>query len=684
MSVETNRPSATRADAPLGVDSAMGRFAARIAHRFGVDVSDYGLLHAWSISEPESFWGEVWDFFGMVSSQSYDTVLENRQMPGARWFTGARLNYADQVLRHVGSLSTPAIVVVAEDGNRHDVSWEDLGHRVTAFAATLRSAGVVPGDRVVGYLPNADEAIVAFLGTAAVGAVWACCAPDYGASAASDRLAQLEPTVLIGATAYSFGGVLRDRRDVLGELVVRLAPRVVVTVPRGGLDMEPADRIAGPQWLTWAEAVAPSGDEPLRTEQVPPDHPLWVLFSSGTTGIPKGIVHGHAGVAVTHLALLGLQQDLAAGDILFWYTTTNWMLWNVVVSALLTGATTVAYEGSPTFPTADRLWEIAEECGVNQLGTNPGYLQVTASAGLRPGRAHDLSQLARIMVTGAPVSESLYQWAADAVSPDIPLISTSGGTDVVSSFVGGAPGLPVRPGEIPGPLLGVAVEAFDQSGKPVRDTVGELVVTLPMPSMPVRFWNDPDEKRYRQAYFDVYPGIWRHGDWVTHTSRGSFVVHGRSDSTLNRNGVRIGSADLYNVVEGVGGVSEALVLGVELPDGTYRMPMFLVPQTDAVVDDEAIDLIRHRLRTECSPRHVPDEFHVVPAIPHTKTGKKLEVPLKRILQGAPAEDVLSLGAIDRPELVSFYVDLAQRWGDEKKHRDGTNLGQDEPSVQQRS
>lgn len=649
---------------PFGDATAMERFAAAISDRYAVDVAEFNRLHDWSITELEEFWAQVWQFFGVVSSQPYTTVLEERQMPGARWFTGARLNYVDQILQHVDVLESAAIVVVREDNTRREVTWTELNDRVTAFAATLRSTGVGAGDRVVGYLTNADEAIVAFLGSAAVGAVWACCAPDYGVSAAADRFAQLEPTVLVANTAYMYGGTLRDRRDVLAELAGRLAPRLVVTVPRGGIDLTPEAPPAGPRWITWSDAVSATTGVPLRTEQVPPDHPLWVLFSSGTTGIPKGLVHGHAGVIVTHQVLLGLHQDLSSKDTLFWYTTTNWMLWNIVVSALLLGATTVAYEGSPTYPSEDRLWQIAEQERVTQLGISPGLVKIGASAGLRPGADHDLSRLTRLMVTGAPVPAWLYDWAAEAVSPDVPLISTSGGTDVVSSFVGGAPNLPVHPGEIPGPILGVAVEAYDESGRAVRDVVGELVVTLPMPSMPLAFWGDPDGQRYRLAYFDAFPDVWRHGDWVTHTARGTFMVHGRSDSTLNRNGVRLGSADLYQVVENIPGIAEALVLGVEQPDGGYRMPMFLVPQPESTVDDRTVEVIRHRLRTECSPRHVPDEFHVVPAIPHTKTGKKLEVPLKRILQGATVEDVLSPGAIDRPELVGFYVDLARRWAAE--------------------
>lgn len=397
-------------------------------------------------------------------------------------------------------------------------------------------------------------------------------------------------------------------------------------------------------------------------DQVEADHPLWVLFSSGTTGVPKGLVHGHAGVIATHLALLTLHLDLGPGDTFFWYTTTNWMLWNIVVGALLVGATTVTYEGAPVFPDADRLWEIVARERVSVFGTSPGHLQYCAAAGLRPGDRHDLGRLRQIAVTGAPAPARLNAWVADAVGLRIQLGSTSGGTDVVGSFIGSAPSLPVHPGEISGPLLGVAVTSFDQSGHELRDAVGELVVTAPMPSMPLSLWNDPDGSKLHNAYFDSYPGIWRHGDWVTRTGHGTFIVHGRSDSTLNRNGVRFGSADIYQIVEALPEVAEALVLGVERADGSYRMPLFLVPAGAGALDEEAIERVRIRLREDASPRHVPDEIHLVQAIPHTRTGKKLEVPLKRILQGASPEAVVSEGAVDRPELLADYVALAAQWG----------------------
>ncbi|MBM7365476.1 acetoacetate--CoA ligase [Gordonia hydrophobica] len=646
----------------IPANTTMAEFAVAAGQRHSADFSTYPALHAWSVDAPEQFWAQVWDYFDVVASRRFDTVLDGAAMPGARWFSGARLNYADQVLREAERRTGPAIVVLGEDLGRIEVSWPELRDRVAAFAATLRASGVVPGDRVVGYLPNAEEAIVAFLGSAAVGATWAACAPDYGVTAAADRLEQLAPKVLVGVTATRFGGSCRDRRPVLAELAQRLAPDLVITVPRDGLDV---DHTAAPtiaRWISWDQSLR-RGDPPvdLVTEQVAPDHPLWVLFSSGTTGVPKGIVHGHAGVVVTHLAVLGLHQDLGREDIFFWYTTTNWMLWNIVVGALLLGATTVTYEGSPIHPDADLLWRIVEQEKVTQFGTSPGLLRAAMSAGLTPGCDHDLRALEKILVTGAPVSEALSTWVHESVSRSMPLYSTSGGTDVVSSFVGGCPGMPIRPGENSGPLLGVAAAAWDEAGKPVRDMVGELVVTVPMPSMPVKFWNDPDGSRYREAYFSTYPNVWRHGDWVTHTASGSFIVHGRSDSTLNRNGIRIGSADLYHVAESIEGIAEALVLGVEMSDGSYRMPMFLVLEGESPDRQELVAHLEYRLRTECSPRHVPDEFHFVEAIPHTKTGKKLEVPLKRILQGAAASEVLSMGVVDRPELIDFYVRLAAEW-----------------------
>lgn len=641
---------------PAQARTQLDLFVEAAASRFGVVTDDYWQLHRWSVTEPGQFWELVWEFFGVRASVPYDRVLSDDPMPRHRWFEGAYLNYADHVLGH-RERPGAAVISLHEDGTRAELGWADLAHQVAGFAQTLRAHGVRRGDRVVGYLTNSIEAIVAFLGCASVGGVWAGCAPDYGAAAASDRLKQLEPVVLVTVTGYPWAGALVDRRAVVGELASNLGVRTVIVVERSGLAL---DDMPGARVIGWDEAITFDGTD-AGVEQVPADHPLWVLFSSGTTGVPKGIVHGHAGVLAAHSSLLGLQHDLGPGDTMFWYTTTNWMLWNVVVSALLVGATTVVYEGSPAYPDADRLWKVVEQERVTMFGTSPGHLQHSKTAGLNPGDDHDLSALTQIAVTGAPVAPALYDWVRDSVRPGLPLVSTCGGTDVVSAFLGGAPNLPIHAGEISGPLLGVAAATYDPDGKPVRDTVGELVVTAPYPSMPLGFWNDQDAAKYHAAYFDTFPGVWRQGDWATHTGRGTFVVHGRSDSTLNRNGVRIGSSDLYQIVEKDSAVSEALVLGVECPDGIYRMPMFLVPAPGHRLEEADLARLRGLLRTDGSPRHVPDEMYVVEAIPHTKTGKKLEIPLKRILQGADPADAVSAGAVDRPELLAYYANLAQQW-----------------------
>jgi acetoacetyl-CoA synthetase len=647
-------------------DSALvGRFAAWASERTGRPLPDYPALWQWSVDEQEDFWRAVWDYFDVRASTPFERVLGSSDMPGAQWLVGARLNYADQVLRHAGRPG-PAVVSIAEDGTRRELSWDGLAAAVSGFAATLRGIGVRPGDRVVGYLTNSIEPIVAFLGTAAVGAVWAGVGPDYGVSAAADRFAQLEPSVLVAVTGYQFNGTVYDRRDEVAQLAKRLGAGVpVVVVSRAGLEFDP-ESVDGPV-LEWDAAVSGAAG-PQSTEQVPADHPLWVLFSSGTTGVPKGIVHGHGGILLAHMAALSLQLAAEPGSVFFWYTTTNWMMWNLSVSALLTGASVVTYEGSPGYPTMDRLWEIVETERVTTFGTSPGHLQYSVNAGLHPARDHDLSSLTQIGVTGSPLAPHLHGWVAANVGEGLPLVSTSGGTDVCAGFVGWAPGMPIYPGEIAAAALGVAVDSFDSSGRPVVDQVGELVVTRPMPSMPVAFWNDPDGARYQDAYFGVYPGVWRHGDWLTHTSRGTYVIHGRSDATLNRAGVRIGSADLYAVVEAMPQVTEAMVLGVELPKAEYWMPMFLVLAPGASLSEELITEIRRRLRESASPRHVPDEFFEVTALPHTRTGKKLEVPLKRILQGASPDEVLSLDAVDRPELVDFYVRLAAGRLDAQKRK----------------
>ncbi|MDX3575626.1 acetoacetate--CoA ligase [Streptomyces sp. FL07-04A] len=629
-----------------------GRWA---AHRRGVeaDLTDYCVLHRWSVTDLEGFWGAVWEYFGVDADTPYETVLAEERMPGARWFPGATLNYAHHALRNLAD-DDVAIVALDETGSGYEVTGKRLRSQVASAAATLRDLGVGRGDRVVGYLPNTPHAIVAFLAAASLGAVWSVCGQDYAPNAAADRFAQLEPTVLIAADGYLFNGTTYDRREAALELA-RALPTLKATVLVDHVGLPGLSSNYPSLVLPWEEVTTRT--EQLTCAPVPFDHPLWVVFSSGTTGLPKGIVHGHGGVLLEHLKTLGLQSDLGPGDRLLWYTTTHWMMWNLVVSTLLTGATTCTYDGSPAPLTRpDTLWHLAARHRVTLFGTSPQYLLGMAKFGIDPS-VHDLTSIRAVGCTGSALPASAYPWVGEHLGGHVQLASISGGTDVVSGFAGGAPTVPVRAGELSAPYLGVALAAYDEEGHPVVDQVGELVVTRPMPSMPLYFWNDPDGSRYRDAYFSAYEGVWCHGDWITLTSHGSVIVHGRSDSTLNRSGVRLGSADIHDVAERLPEVKEALVIGAEEPDGGYWMPLFVVLAAGTELDDALRDRIREAIRTGASPRHVPDEIIEVPAIPHTRTGKKLEIPVKRLLQGAPAEQVVNSAAVDNPDLIEHYARL---------------------------
>ncbi|MGW3108941.1 acetoacetate--CoA ligase [Streptomyces sp. NPDC001100] len=631
------------------------------ARHVGKEGSDYTALHHWSVTDLAGFWGAVWEYFGVDADTPYEEVLAEETMPGARWFTGATLNYAHHALRNLADADV-AIIALDETGSGYQVTGKRLRDQVASVAATLRDLGVGTGDRVVGYLPNTPHAIIAFLASASLGAVWSVCGQDYAPTAAANRFAQLEPTVLIVADGYLFNGTTHDRRDAALELAREL-PTLKATLLVDHVGLPWPARNYPSLAISWEDASTRS--EQLTCTAVPFDHPLWIVFSSGTTGLPKGIVHGHGGVLLEHLKTLGLHSDLGPGDRLLWYTTTHWMMWNLVASTLLTGATTCTYDGSPA-PLArpDVLWELAAEHHVTVFGTSPQFLLGMAKFGIDPAAAHDLSSIRVVGCTGSALPASAYPWVRDHVAGHAMLASISGGTDIVSGFAGSAPNTPVWAGELSAPHLGVALAAHDGEGFPVRDEVGELVVTRPMPSMPLYFWNDPDGTRYREAYFSAYPGVWRHGDWITLTSHGSVIVHGRSDSTLNRHGVRLGSADIHDVVEQLPEIAEALVIGAEEPDGGYWMPLFVVLAAGAELDDALRDRIRAAIRTGASPRHVPDEILEVPAIPHTRTGKKLEVPVKRLLQGHAMKQVVNPDAVDTPALLDYFV----RLGAERRSR----------------
>lgn len=631
-------------------------FTAHAERVSGRRLSAYRDLWDWSITDLDGFWGAVWEFFGVTTIfGEHGPVLPEEAMPGTAWFPEVSVNYAEFVLSDRPDREV-AIVTVGEDDNSTELTWGELRAQVGSLAAWLRERGVGRGDRVVGYLPNIGEAVVALLATSAVGAIWSSVGQDYAPPAVGDRLGPLGATILITADSYRYAGVRRDRRAAVREVLAFLPTvREVLVVERGA---EGRLEAPGVQVHDWAAATAGS-IEPV-WERVGFDDPLWVLFSSGTTGRPKGIVQSHGGILLEQLKLLGLHLDLGPGDRLFWFTSPSWVMWNIQSSALVTGASILCYDGSPTAPDARRLWQLVAQYDVTLFGSSPGYLEASRSTGISPASDLDLSALRALATTGAPISPSVHEWAVTA-SGGLPLYSVSGGTDICSAFCGGVPTVAIWPGELSVRNLGVAMDAWDPDGNPLRGGVGELVMTRPLPSMPVHFWEDEGGERYREAYFEVYPNVWRHGDWITLTDRGSVVIHGRSDSTLNRHGVRMGSADIYNVVEEVDEVAESLVLGIEEPDGGYWMPLFVVlTDPDRELDDELRDRIRTAIRTHASPRHVPDDIYRVAALPHTRTGKRLEVPLKRMMQGVDPDTVVQRTALDDPSLLKPFLELARQ------------------------
>ncbi|MFE7380067.1 acetoacetate--CoA ligase [Streptomyces zhihengii] len=615
----------------------------------------YSALHRWSVDELETFWGAVAEWFDIRFATPYSRVLADRSMPGAQWFPGATLNYAEHALRTADDperAHEPALLHVDETHDPVPTSWTELRRQVGALAAELRALGVRPGDRVSGYLPNIPEAVTALLATAAVGAVWTSCAPDFGARSVLDRFQQVEPVVLFTVDGYRYGGKEHDRTATVTELRAELPSlRAVVHIPLLGT---PAPEGA----LDWSAVTA--GDTEPVYEHVPFDHPLWVLYSSGTTGLPKAIVQSQGGILLEHYKQLGLHCDLGPGDRFFWYTSTGWMMWNFLVSGLLTGTTVVLYDGSPGHPTTGAQWKIAERTGATLFGTSAAYVMACAKAGVHPARDYDLSRIGCVATTGSPLPPDGFRWLHDEVADNLWIASVSGGTDVCSCFAGAVPTLPVHIGELQAACLGTDLQSWDPEGAPLVGEVGELVVTNPMPSMPIRFWNDPDGSRYHDSYFDVYPGVWRHGDWITITDTGSVVIHGRSDSTLNRQGVRMGSADIYEAVERLPEIRESLVIGLEQPDGGYWMPLFVHLTEGTALDDGLRDRVKRTIREQLSPRHVPDEIIEVPGVPHTLTGKRIEVPVKRLLQGTPLGKAVNPGSVDNLELLRFYEDIARK------------------------
>jgi acetoacetyl-CoA synthetase len=639
-------------------------FTSWLAAERGLRFDDYNALWRWSVEDLEAFWQAVWDYCGIHASVPPERVLGRRAMPGAEWFPGARLNYAQHVLRRERP-GADALLFLSETRPVAGLDWADLVGQVRIVGTRLRGMGVRPGDRVASYLPNIPQAVIAMLATTSIGAIWTGCSPDFGWRGVLDRFLQLRPRVLFCTDGYTYGGRTFDRRGELQEIAAGLdGLEHVVRVPLpgqpggagGGGDLG-AGGLGGHQVVSWDVLLdhPPVPAAEFAFEQVPFDHPLWILFSSGTTGLPKAIVHSHGGILLEQMKLQVLHMDLRAGDRMFFFTTSGWMMWNFLVSSLLVGVCPVLYDGSPAYPGPDTLWRIAQDCGVSFFGASPAYVDTMTKAGIVPAAMFDLSGLRAIMPAGSPVSAECTAWFYENVKPDVWVCTGSGGTDVCTGFVGGVPTQPVYAGEIQAPHLGVAAQAFNRHGEPVIDEVGELVVTEPMPSMPVRFWGDPGNLRYNESYFADFPGVWRQGDFFRINKRGGCFVLGRSDATLNRHGVRIGTAEIYAVLGSLDEVADSLIVNLDLPGGRFFMPLFVQLAGGLRLDDELRDKIRDRLRREYTPRHVPDRIVQVPEIPVTLTGKKMEVPVRRILLGAPADEAANRNAMANPASLDFFA-----------------------------
>jgi acetoacetyl-CoA synthetase len=621
----------------------------------GVTFGSYEDLWRWSTTELESFWESIWRYFEVQAHTPYDAVLERGDMPGARWFPGATLNFVEHCFRNRNS-DALAIMHESELRDIAEWTWGELRTRVAAIAGGLRALGVKPGDRVAAYMPNLPEAVAAFMACASLGAIWSSCSPDFGAPAVIDRFRQIEPRVLLAVDGYRYGGRDFDRMDTVAELRQAL-PTVEHTVLLGYLD--PSRSQGSQEVIGWAQFEGNGAGQPLQFTAVSFDHPLWILYSSGTTGLPKPIVHGHGGILLEMLKMAHLQFDLREDDRFFWFTTTGWVMWNVLVSALLTPAAIVLYDGNPGYPDHDRLWSMAERAKITCFGASAAFLTACMRVGAKPSHGGRLRRLRSIGSTGSPLPAEAFRWVYSEFSDDVWLFSVSGGTDVAGAFVGGAVTVPVYEGEISARMLGAAVESWDESGHSLIGRTGELVITAPMPSMPLYLWGDHGGERLRDSYFNVYPGVWRHGDWITITDRGTSIIRGRSDATINRGGVRMGTSELYRAVALVPDVVDAVAVDLPLRDSHGFLQMFVVLTDGTELDDRIRGEIRSQIRNRCSPRHVPDEIVQVTQIPRTLTGKVVEVPLKRILMGEPPDEVLSRDSLADPAAVDWFASYGE-------------------------
>jgi acetoacetyl-CoA synthetase len=620
----------------------------------GLRFKTYPELWQWSVDHIADFWGSLFPYFNLIYSRPWSELLPERTMPGAKWFPGVELNYAQNIFAK-STPERPMMFYKAEDQPLVEISWAEAASQVSRLAQTLRQMGVERGDRVVAFLPNIPQAVIALLASASLGAIWSSCSPDFGSRSVLDRFAQIEPKLLIAVDGYQYNGRLFDRLEVIAELRAALPTlEQVILVPQIGRDAPL------PAYMTpWSDALAesPSAAQ-LAFEQLPFDHPLWVLYSSGTTGLPKPIVQGHGGILLEQIKAAVLHNDLRPGDRFFWYTSTGWMMWNYVLGSLLSGASIILYNGSPGYPDLQGMFALAERSGMTYFGTSAAFIAACIKAGIHPNQVYDLSRIRAVGSTGSPLTPEGFQWIYDNMNPHLALESLSGGTDLCTAFVGGVRTQPVYRGEIQGASLGAKVQAFNEAGQPVLNEVGELVIAEPMPSMPLYFWGDPNMARYRASYFEMFPGIWRHGDWIAFNDHGGCMIYGRSDSTINRQGIRMGTSEFYRVVEAFDEVADSLIIDLELLGRESYLPLFVVLREGAVLDDPLKAAIKQQLRREVSPRHVPNEIISIDEVPYTLSGKKMEVPIRKILLGMDIKTAANPGAMRNPQALQFFVQFA--------------------------